>query len=108
VPTPREQLAEMLKQARIGAGYGSHGALAKRLNVSRPVVTKAENPTHPPPSDAILAAWAGITGVALDVLTDLAQRAKSGTPEWFMSYRQASDSRSSGAPASRRSLTSMY
>jgi transcriptional regulator with XRE-family HTH domain len=68
VPTPREQLAEMLKQARIGAGYGSHGALAKRLNVSRPVVTKAENPTHPLPSDAILAAWAGITGAALDVL----------------------------------------
>jgi hypothetical protein len=53
------------------------------------VVTKAENPAHPVPSDAILAAWAGATGAALDVLTDLAKRAKSGTPDWFMPYRQA-------------------
>jgi hypothetical protein len=89
VLTPREQLAETLRQARLDAGYVSHGALAKRLNVSRPVVTRAENPAHPCPSDAVLAAWAGATGVGLEVLTDLAQRAKSGTPEWFMSYRQA-------------------
>ena len=27
--------------------------------------------------------------MALDTLADWAQRAKSGTPEWFMSYRQA-------------------
>jgi transcriptional regulator with XRE-family HTH domain len=89
VPTPREQLADILRQSRLEAGYDSHGALAKRLNVSRPVVSKAENAAHPVPSDAILAAWAGATGVALDTLTDLAQRARSGTPDWFMSYRQA-------------------
>jgi hypothetical protein len=89
VLTPREQLAEMLRQARLDAGYASHGALAKRLNVSRPVVTRAENPAHPCPSDAVLAAWAGATGVGLDALTDLTQRAKGGTPDWFMSYRQA-------------------
>jgi transcriptional regulator with XRE-family HTH domain len=89
VPTPREQLADVLRQSRLDAGYESHGALAKRLNVSRPVVSKAENPAHPPPSDAILAAWAGATGVALDSLTDLARRARSGTPDWFMSYKQA-------------------
>lgn len=87
--TPRERLAGILRQSRIDAGYGSHGALARRLNVSRPVVSKAENAAHPVPSDAILAAWAGATGVALDTLIDLAQRAKSGTPDWFMSYRQA-------------------
>jgi Domain of unknown function (DUF5753) len=87
--TPREQLANVLRQSRIDAGYGSHGALARKLNVSRPVVTKAENPAHPLPSDAILAAWAGATGAGLDVLTELAQRAKSGTPDWFMPYRQA-------------------
>lgn len=87
--TPREQLAETLRQARINAGYESHGALAKHMNVSRPVVSRAENAAHPVPSDAVLAAWAGATGVALDTLTDLAQRAKSGTPDWFMSYRQA-------------------
>jgi len=43
VPTPREQLANILRQSRLDAGYESHGALAKRLNVSRPVVTRAEN-----------------------------------------------------------------
>ncbi len=87
--TAREQLAEVLKQSRLEAGFESHGALAKRLNVSRPVVSKAENPAHPVPSDAILAAWAGATGIGLDVLTDLAERARSGTPDWFMPWRQA-------------------
>jgi transcriptional regulator with XRE-family HTH domain len=87
--TAREQLADMLRQSRIEAGYGSHGALARKLNVSRPVITKAENAAHPVPSDAILAAWAGVTGAPLDTLIELAHRAKSGTPDWFMSYRQA-------------------
>jgi len=89
VPTPREQLAGILRQSRLDAGFESHGTLAKRLNVSRPVISKAENPAQPVPSDALLAAWAGVTGVGLDHLTDLAQRAKSGTPDWFMSYRAA-------------------
>jgi transcriptional regulator with XRE-family HTH domain len=89
VPTPREQLAGILKQSRLDAGFESHGSLAKRLNVSRPVVSKAENPTQPVPSDALLAAWAGATGAPLDTLTDLAQRAKSGTPDWFMPYLTA-------------------
>jgi hypothetical protein len=57
VPTPREQLADVLRQSRLDAGYESHGALAKRLNVSRPVITRAENAAHPVPSDAVLAAW---------------------------------------------------
>jgi transcriptional regulator with XRE-family HTH domain len=89
VPTPREQLASILRQSRLDAGFESHGTLAKRLNVSRPVISKAENPAQPVPSDALLAAWAGVTGAGLDHLTDLAQRAKSGTPDWFMSYRAA-------------------
>jgi transcriptional regulator with XRE-family HTH domain len=87
--TAREQLASLLRQFRLEAGYGSHESLARKLNVSRPVVSKAENPLHPVPSDAILAAWAGVTGAPLDTLTELAQRAKSGTPDWFMPYRQA-------------------
>jgi transcriptional regulator with XRE-family HTH domain len=87
--TPREQLADMLRQSRLDAGYGSHGALARKLNVSRPVITKAENAAHPVPSDALLAAWAGVTGAPLDTLTGMGQRAKSGTPDWFMPYRQA-------------------
>jgi transcriptional regulator with XRE-family HTH domain len=89
VPTPREQLASILKQARTEAGFDSHGALAKRLNVSRPVVSKAENPAQPVPSDALLTAWAGVTGAPLDPLTDLARRVKSGTPDWFVSYLAA-------------------
>ena len=89
MPTPREQLASVLRQSRLDAGFESHGSLAKRLTVSRPVVSKAENPAQPVPSDALLTAWAGATGAALDTLTDLAQRCKSGTPEWFMPYRQA-------------------
>ncbi len=87
--TPREQLADMLQRSRIEAGYGSHGALAKDLNVSRPVVSKAEDPGQPVPSDPILAAWAGATGASLEVLADLAQRARSGVPDWFVSWRQA-------------------
>lgn len=59
MPTPREQLAGILRQSRLEAGFESHGALAKKLNVTRLVVSKAENPAHPVPSDAILAAWAG-------------------------------------------------
>jgi transcriptional regulator with XRE-family HTH domain len=89
VPTPREQLAAVLRQSRLDAGFDSHGALAKRLNVSRPVISKAENPAQPVPSDALLAAWAGATGAGLDHLTDLARRTKSGTPEWFMPYLTA-------------------
>ena len=80
MPTPREQLAARLKQSRLDAGFDSHGSLAKRLNVSRPVVSKAENPAQPVPSDALLTAWAGVTGAGLDPLTDLARRAKSGLP----------------------------
>jgi hypothetical protein len=84
--SPREQLANMLRQSRLEAGYKSHGALARKLNVSRPVVTKAENPAHPVPSDTVLAAWAGATEAGLDVLTDLAQRARSGPPGWFAKW----------------------
>jgi hypothetical protein len=62
VSTPREQLANVLRQSRLDAGYDSHGALAKKLNVSRPVITRAENAAHPVLSDAVLAAWAGVTG----------------------------------------------
>jgi transcriptional regulator with XRE-family HTH domain len=79
----------MLRQSRLDAGFESHGSLAKRLNVSRPVISKAENPTQPIPSDALLAAWTGATGAPLDQLTGLAQRCKSGTPEWFMPYLTA-------------------
>ncbi len=87
--TPREQLASLLKRSRTEAGFDSQGGLAKHLSVSRPVVSKAENPAQPVPSDALLAAWAGVTGAPLDPLLELAHRARSGTPEWFMPYLTA-------------------
>jgi len=41
------------------------------------------------PSDPVLAAWAKATDADLQELTQLAQRAKSGVPAWFMDYRVA-------------------
>lgn len=87
--TPREQLAEVLQRARAEAGYASQASLARKLNVTRPVISKAENPGQPVPSDAILAAWAGATGVPLDHLAELAERARSGIPDWFVPWRSA-------------------
>jgi transcriptional regulator with XRE-family HTH domain len=84
--TPREQLADLLRQARLSAGYGSHAAFAKHLHVSRSVVTKAESASHPSPTDGLLAAWAGATGVPLDKLTGLARQARSGIPDWFVPW----------------------
>lgn len=84
--TPREELADLLQRARAEAGYGSQGALAKRLNVSRPVISQAESASQPPPSEAILAAWAGATGAPLDRLNELAERARSVVPDWFVPW----------------------
>jgi transcriptional regulator with XRE-family HTH domain len=86
VSTPREQLAEELRAAREGAGIGSQAALAKRMRMSRPVINKAESATERVPSDAVITAWAGITGAPLDPLLALADRARSGIPEWFADY----------------------
>lgn len=86
VPTPREQLGELLHKARIDAGYSSHTALARAIKVSRPTVSKAENPLQPVPSDAVLTSWSGLTGLPLDKLLELAKRCKSGSPDWFMPF----------------------
>ena len=93
--TPREQLANVLRRARLDAGYESHGAFARRLNVSRPVVSKAENPGSPVPSDAVLAAIAGATGAGLDELAKLAQQARSGPPGWFAGWSDDIEARAS-------------
>jgi len=47
VPTPREQLADVLRRSRLDAGYESHGALAKRLNVSRSRGQQGREPGTP-------------------------------------------------------------
>jgi transcriptional regulator with XRE-family HTH domain len=89
VATTREQLAALLKRARLEAGFDSQAKLAKQLHVSRPVIVKAESPNSPVPSDAVLVGWARETGADLQELFDLATRARSSTPEWFMPYRIA-------------------
>lgn len=90
--TPREQLADTLRTARLEAGYSSHGALANAMHVSRSLISKAENPREVIPSDATLTAWSGVTGCPLDQLTDLAKRCRLGTPDWFTSYLAAESS----------------
>lgn len=89
MPSPREQLADLLKQARIDAGYRSHLALAKKISMSRSLVAKAESATQPLPSDPTLEAWHEATGADLTACRELAKRAKSGHAEWFMPFRAA-------------------
>jgi transcriptional regulator with XRE-family HTH domain len=89
VASPREQLADLLKRARIDAGYGSHLALARKINMSRSLVAKAESATQPLPSDPTLLAWDEATGVDLAACRELVKRAKSGNAEWFMPFRAA-------------------
>jgi hypothetical protein len=86
MPTPREELANILRESRIKAGYKSHGAFAKVLLKSRPVVSKAESPINPVPSDDVLAAWIDITGVDRATVKDLVQRIRLGPPAWFVPW----------------------
>jgi hypothetical protein len=87
----REQLALVLRQARLSAGFDSQGKLAKAINLTRPVVVKAESPHGPVPSEVVLTAWARVTGADLAELVELATRCRNGTPEWFMDYKIAEE-----------------
>jgi transcriptional regulator with XRE-family HTH domain len=75
--TPRQQLADALRQARADAGYLSQRDLARRLHVSRPLISRAENAAEAVPSPALIAGWAEATGADVDALNDLARRARS-------------------------------
>lgn len=87
--TPREQLADLLKKSREDAGYGTQAAFARRTHISRPVISRAENPDQPVPTPEVLDAYADETDANPEELEDLAKRANGGTPAWFMPYRQA-------------------
>lgn len=87
--THRENLAQALKRARIDAGFRSQGDLAKALHIDRSAITKAESPSQALPTPDLVASWADQTGANPDELTELLQRCKSGTPDWFMSYLDA-------------------
>jgi transcriptional regulator with XRE-family HTH domain len=56
---------------------------------SRPAISRAESANQPVPSEALLAAWARACGVPVEEFTEIVQRAKSGTPEWFVPYLSA-------------------
>ena len=83
MPTPREQLSEAMRNTRLEAGFRTHAELARALNLSRPAISKAENPRSGVPSDPLLAAWARACRVPVEEFLEIVQRAKSGTPEWF-------------------------
>lgn len=87
--TPREQLSAALKKARLAAGFDSQGKLATAMSLTRTVVVKAESPHGPVPSGAVLVAWSKVTGTDLAELVELAQRVRSGVPEWFVNYLSA-------------------
>lgn len=87
--TPREQLAETLKRARIKSGFKSQTALAKKMTLSRPVVSKAESAYQPVPSDDVLVSWSEATGYPLESLRAMARRCRTGSPEWFVPYEGA-------------------
>jgi transcriptional regulator with XRE-family HTH domain len=89
--TPREQLADALKQARIDAGYPYQRLLAKRLAVSRPVISRAENPAEVVPAPGLITRWADVTGADVDALNDLAKRARNPRSlfiRWADDYEQ--------------------
>jgi len=89
--TPREQLANALRQARIDAGYPSQRDLAKRLQVSRPVISRAENAAEAVPSPALIVRWADVTSANVDALNDLAKRARNPRSlfiRWADDYEQ--------------------
>ncbi len=87
--TAREELARTLRESRMAAGFTSQGNLAGALHVSRPVITRAESAAHPIPSHDLLVAWARVTGLDLAKLTEIVERARTGSPEWFMPYEGA-------------------
>jgi transcriptional regulator with XRE-family HTH domain len=89
MPTPREQLSEAMRKARLEAGFATHSKFAQRLNMSRPAISRAESPNQPIPSDPLLAAWARACGVPVEEFTEIVARAKNGTLEWFMPYLSA-------------------
>lgn len=90
--TPREKLAAELRQARLGAGFSSHDALALAMSVDRTLVTKAESATQRVPSDDVLKAWASATGRNPDrwlVMAEVCRTATDGVPGWFEDYLRA-------------------
>lgn len=81
-------IGRRLQRARVTAGYSSQESLAARLNTDRTVIAKAESGERVPTPD-LLAAWCQLTGLDLDLYSDLCDLARimnGGIPDWFMPY----------------------
>jgi transcriptional regulator with XRE-family HTH domain len=87
--TPRGELADLLRQARLAAGYSSQAKLAKALHVSRPLISRAENAGEALPSGDVLAGYAAAAGVDAGKIAELTGRIKSSNPDWFVPYATA-------------------
>ena len=83
MPTPREQLSEAMRNARLEAGFRTHRDLAKAMSTSRPAISRAESPNQAVPSVPLLTAWARACRVPVEEFLEIVERAKSGSPEWF-------------------------
>jgi len=84
--TPRSELAQILKDSRLDAGFRTQAMLARELHIDRTVVTRAESEAQALPSDDVVKAWAKATSTDLEPLMELVGRCKSSAPEWFMPY----------------------
>lgn len=87
--TPREDLAEALRKARLDAGYRSQADLATAMHLTRSVITKGESASQPVPSPGTLISWAEVTGATLADIQELAARCLTSTPQWFVAYLSA-------------------
>jgi hypothetical protein len=83
--TPREELANLLSEARKAAGYSSQAKYAKARHVSRPLISRAESATQPPPSADVIKGYVGI-GAGETEIKRLIEAITSGTPAWFVPY----------------------
>jgi transcriptional regulator with XRE-family HTH domain len=72
-----------MRNARLEAGFRTQAELAKKLSLSRPAISKAENPRSGIPSDPLLVAWARACRVPVEVFLEIIKRIKDGTAEWF-------------------------
>lgn len=82
---PGAFIGKRLQRARIKAGYSSQDALAAKIGTDRTVVAKAESGERPPTPD-VLTAWCDLTGLDVDLfsdLCDLARTVNGAIPEWF-------------------------
>jgi transcriptional regulator with XRE-family HTH domain len=93
---PRAKLGEKLRQGRVAAGYASQDALAAKIPCDRSTIGHAESGNRPPkPGSDLLAAWAELCNLNLEVLTEWAEVAAvydGAVPVWFSSYRDEVES----------------